>query len=324
MKMADVAEALKAMTVQALRELARKQLGPGYSRLKTKSQLVKALAEGIDKATAKGLLAKLTGRTEKRPAEKRPAEKKAPPSPAPAKREKASGGGPAKAKAKASSGTPEPQPPSERSAGGGEPGARPIAARPAAGGEPRPMYDERLGELPDRYEDDAFVALPLDPKTLFVYWDFAPGSRDEAARGLRSPRALLGVYAGGERVREVDFALESRQFYLSDLPPGRIYHAEIHFVGEDGTRRRLGRPSNAVALAPLGPSSIVDDRFVGFWSLWDRGRWQPTAVPGTAQPDRRLGAGGPSSWPPLRPWLPGGVESVGSSWSAWPGSGAVR
>ncbi|MHB1844808.1 MAG: DUF4912 domain-containing protein, partial [Deltaproteobacteria bacterium] len=190
---------------------------------------------------------------------------------------------------------------------------------------PSPAYDEGLGELPERYEDDAFVALPLDPQALFLYWDFAPATRDEAARGLRHPKTTLGIYSGGERLREVDFALESRSFYVRGLPAGRSYHAEIHFVGEGGERRRLGRPTNRVTLSPSGPSAIVDDRFVTFFSLWDQGAWQSRPAPGTAQHDRLSGAAlGPSSWPPLRPWLAGGGESAGSSWSGWPGSGAVR
>src|SRR5512138_3207566 len=36
----------KKMTLQSLRELARKLLGPGHSRLKTKAEIVRALEEG--------------------------------------------------------------------------------------------------------------------------------------------------------------------------------------------------------------------------------------------------------------------------------------
>ena len=38
---------LKAMTVRALRELARKHIGPGFSKLKTKSEIVAALAAAL-------------------------------------------------------------------------------------------------------------------------------------------------------------------------------------------------------------------------------------------------------------------------------------
>ena len=58
---------LKNMTVQALRNLARKALGPGHSKLKTKTELIEALhsaerkvAGAAEKAATKVKLA--TGR----------------------------------------------------------------------------------------------------------------------------------------------------------------------------------------------------------------------------------------------------------------------
>ena len=41
---------LKLMTVRALRELAKKHLGPGYSRLKTKTELIAELAKSLAEA----------------------------------------------------------------------------------------------------------------------------------------------------------------------------------------------------------------------------------------------------------------------------------
>ncbi|HYG67072.1 MAG TPA: DUF4912 domain-containing protein, partial [Anaeromyxobacteraceae bacterium] len=43
---------LRKMTVQSLRELARKVLGPGYSRLKTKGELVAALEQAEKKVAS--------------------------------------------------------------------------------------------------------------------------------------------------------------------------------------------------------------------------------------------------------------------------------
>ena len=195
-------------------------------------------------------------------------------------------------------------------------------APPAERSAPR-LYDERLGELPDRYQDDAFVALPLDPHSLFVYWDFAPGTTAEAARELPGARAVLRILEGGQPRQEFDFALESRSFYVHGLTPGGTYQAEIQFVSSDGRRRRIGQLSNPVGLPPQGPSSLVDDRFIAF--PWDRGplsaaAFEPRGAPGTPQHAElgELSATGASSWPPLRPWLPGGVRSAGVD---WPGAG---
>ena len=133
-------------------------------------------------------------------------------------------------------------------------------------------YDERLGDLPWSYGDDAFLALPRDPTTLFVYWDFGGETLSRAFEGLDHPRTQLWIHARGgagwERVRAIDFALESRGFYVHDLEPGRVYRAEIHLVDRGGRERLLGAPSNECALPPVGPSPIVDDRFIRIpWDL---------------------------------------------------------
>jgi hypothetical protein len=135
----------------------------------------------------------------------------------------------------------------------------------ALGEAPVSPDDEELGELPWRYGDDAFVALPRDPRTLFLYWDHAEETRARAFEWLDQPRAQLWLFAetegGWERVRVVEFALEARGFYVHDLEPGRTYRAEIHVVDRQGRERRLAEPSNPVALPPSGPSALVDDLF---------------------------------------------------------------
>lgn len=134
-----------------------------------------------------------------------------------------------------------------------------------------PAYDEALGELPWSYGEDALVALPRDPRTLYLWWDHAHPTLAGAFEGLDHPRAQLWLYvreAGWERVRVVDFALESRGYYLHDLEPGRTYRAEIHLVDRQGQDRALPQASSPVTLPPLGPSPAVDDRFVALpWDL---------------------------------------------------------
>jgi uncharacterized protein len=126
--------------------------------------------------------------------------------------------------------------------------------------------DEDLGDLPWGYGDDAFVALPRDPRTLYLYWDHSNGAVAHAFAGLDHPRAQLWVFArvgsSWERVRVVEFALESRGYYVHDLDPGRVYRAEIHVVGRQGEDRLVGAPSNETVLPPVGPSPLVDDRFI--------------------------------------------------------------
>jgi hypothetical protein len=148
-----------------------------------------------------------------------------------------------------------------------------------------PKYDEGLGELPWGYGDDAFVALPRDPTTLFLYWDLSQHTVASGFAGLDHGRAQLWVFGkageGWERLRTLEFALESRGFYVHDLEPGRTYRAEIHAVDRRGQDRLVGRGSNPIALPPIGPSPIVDDRFARI--PWDMplGRLLGPGHPGT-------------------------------------------
>jgi hypothetical protein len=144
----------------------------------------------------------------------------------------------------------------------------PRAERPEVPGP----WDEHLGDLPWSYGDDALVALPRDPRTLYLYWDHAAETVRRAFEGLEGGKAEIWVFAGlpgggWERVRVLGFALESRGWYVHDLDPGRVYRAEIHLVDRNQDRL-LPRPSNAVMLPPVGPSPLVDDRFARI--LWSQ------------------------------------------------------
>jgi uncharacterized protein len=194
--------------------------------------------------------------------------------------------------------------------------------------------DEGLGELPWSYGDDAFVALPRDPRTLFVYWDLARDTVARAFAGIDHPRAQLRVFAavgggGWELVRVVDFALESRCFYVHDLAPGRVYRAEIHVMG-GGKERQLGNPSNEMGLPPSGPSPVVDDRFASIpWDL-PLDRWQREAQAGGAFPEElrdllaRLSDGsgtGPSRGAREAGPAPGAPTSPRGGWGSGSGLG---
>ncbi|WP_147445764.1 DUF4912 domain-containing protein [Corallococcus aberystwythensis] len=125
-----------------------------------------------------------------------------------------------------------------------------------------PERDEHLSMLPLDYQDDAMVLLARDPHTLFVFWDFSDASRNRALDELPSPRAVMKVFDGEGVSREVDFALESRSFYLQGMTPGRTYRVEAHFVGSDGRSRRIGHSSNRATLPPAGPSVDTSIRFL--------------------------------------------------------------
>ncbi len=322
---------LKNMTVQALRELARKAIGRGHSKLKTKKELIEALqaaerkvvgaaekvASKVKEASSRAaratgkLVDTVRGRGEPAAAEKGSKEPSAPATGVEPGRDKVrravrSGAGRAArdavravrevaAKAgvrrkQAARGEPEPDPeghmvarvvgeaalrgaprPMTESALEFERGARApreIAIEPEPGPNAR---DEQLGELPWGYGDDVLMALPRDPTTLFLYWDHAQDTLRQVWQDLDGGRAQLWVFARESdgrwrHVRTIDFALESRSYYVHDLEPGRVYRAEIHVVDLHGKDRLLPRPSNEMMLPRMGPSPIIDDRFMRI--LW--------------------------------------------------------
>lgn len=277
---------LETMTVEALRKLARETLGEESARLKGKKALVAALrtagvmppageasprrkggtaaaaraAKGRGKRAA-GRKAAAATRVGAAPAAE---PEKAPAAPAVAAAEAPAPGVDPEAYFVARVAGEEaartaPHPMTE----GAVEARRPVGPRQVV--QPETGREEELGELPWDYGDDMLVALPRDPHTLFLYWDFRAQTVAEAFAGLQGGRAQLWILAraggGLERARTLDFALESRSFYVHDLQPGRSYVAEIHAIDAAGRERRLGRPSNEVALPPVGPSSLVDDRF---------------------------------------------------------------
>jgi hypothetical protein len=312
----------KKMTLERLRELARSLLGPGQSK-KTKAALVAALegagkatpskpakarvgavgkaaraaAEKVGAAAREGVKAvKAAARAGKAAATKAaPAGKKSPPKARARKAAKPAASVPAAsaphgpdpdgffvARIRGEEAMREaPYPMTETAPGGGWHEDEPRGAA---------VYDEKLGDLPWSYGDDAFVALPRDPSCLFLYWDFAGPTISRGLEGLDHPRTQLWIQARGpgggwDRVRVVDFALESRGFYVHDLEPGRVYRAEIHVVDRGGRERLLGAPSNECGLPPVGPSPIVDDRFIRIpWDL-PLGKLLGPGHPGAPFPD---------------------------------------
>lgn len=137
-----------------------------------------------------------------------------------------------------------------------------VGRSPMGAPASEPKDPEGLGALPSAYEDDTVLLLPRDPQTLFVSWDFSPGTRLLAEGGLEAPRPVLRVFDGEQLVRELGFALEASGFYIQGMTPGRTYRVEAHAVGKDGRSRRIGASSNRVTLPPSGVSSDHTVRFL--------------------------------------------------------------
>lgn len=123
-------------------------------------------------------------------------------------------------------------------------------------------FREDLPAIPDAYEDDRVVLLARDPHTAYLYWDLRPQTRHAAFEGLDAPRAVLRVLEEGREVKTLDVMLESRRFYVHGLTPGRPYRMELLAVGADGTSRRIAEASNTVVLPSDDVSGDHSVRFM--------------------------------------------------------------
>lgn len=127
-----------------------------------------------------------------------------------------------------------------------------------------PMLDD--APLPQRYEVDEVVALPVDPTTAYVYWEV----RDDtlaAARSLSAGRLALRVEAaidGGEtKVREIIPDPGAGDTFVYGLPAGARLTVTLGWrAGRDFSPLAAASPA---ATAHATPAWRVADRVVT-WS----------------------------------------------------------
>src|SRR5438105_15124116 len=120
-------------------------------------------------------------------------------------------------------------------------------------------YVEELGELPWTYGDGRLVALIRDPQTIYVYWDLSQQQIEQAFGGLGTARASLKLWnaRGNDLVREVEVHLDSRGWYVRELPSALELRIELWALGERGARMlRAARP---IKLPPSMPSDVLDE-----------------------------------------------------------------
>jgi Domain of unknown function (DUF4912) len=313
---------LVKMTVSELRELARKYLGGGHSRLKTKSELIAALKQKVSDSRAKAVPAKTKSAPKTKPTRKKEAA---------TRRSKRA---PTARAARVSSGPP---PVPDISALGTPPKASMppkvlnegffVGAQvPTAIARPRsPIH--LAPALPESYGSDDVVAIHRAPGALFVFWDFGEETILAAAQGLVDWRLVLRVYRGAEIVREVPVELVHGRAYLEDLPNDSA-RVELHAVGTNASRRIAGSnvpPSfqsdqpSLLRLADLAWDTPLQAARSGAVRVRE-----PTAESVQAIRARVAGAAGSSS--PLGPWGEQGEQVGGAAGAASPVApwGAVR
>jgi uncharacterized protein len=118
---------------------------------------------------------------------------------------------------------------------------------------------EELGELPWAYGDGRLVALIRDPQTIYVYWDLSQQQIEQAFGGLGTARANLKLWnsRASELLREVEVHLDSRGWYVRELPSALEIRVELWALGDRGAR--LLRAARPIKLPPAQPSDVTDE-----------------------------------------------------------------
>jgi len=274
------------MTVKALRELAREHVGPGFSRLKTKGELVAALNRAFSKrnvdceatpaANANGVSSTGATSSMSAPVAVQNADNAVNP---PVDESAAKRGGvdeeaPAEVAADAGDGQrghevgenllPEEREETERELVQAFGKARAQCSDPFFLNEALEgvlPYDEALGELPESYDEESLVLITKGPYALYLYWDFSQETLARLQR-MRGAVTCLRLFAGDQMVRELECTLNDRSWYFHGLQPGLTYRVELVAFSSEGDVMRIGPASNAVQLPTDAPSPLIDDRFI--------------------------------------------------------------
>jgi hypothetical protein len=169
--------------------------------------------------------------------------------------------------------------------------------------------------LPDRYDVDEVVLMPVDPKTVFVYWEVRQATADEAKKRTPDGRLIVRIVAvtanwEGPRVetRDIDVGELVGDWFVRDLPVGAVLRAAV------GWSRATGFEPLSVAMemtappagaAPIGASERVRFESEGMVATAPS---EEDAVAQAIERARRRIANEPavdprgsSSWPALRP-----------------------
>lgn len=188
---------------------------------------------------------------------------------------------------------PPPMPPEEEEPAANASSSAAAEAEPEeeeAPREPFGMLDDT--PLPTRYDVDECVAIPVDPTTLYVYWEARAATLANVRRAAPGGSLALRIVVivptwDGPQSRTQDVAIDSSlgDWFVRDLPPGCVVRAAIGWKHGDTFDSVAHSPS--LETPPGSPSPLVADVLV---------RWTPTGAvrvrpgdPDAAAIERALG-----------------------------------
>jgi len=189
---------------------------------------------------------------------------------------------------------PPPLPPEEEEAAANAASSM-VAEAPASGAEEEPrepfgMLDDT--PLPNRYDVDECVAIPVDPTTLYVYWEARESTLANVRRAAPGGSLALRIVVivptwDGPQSRTKDVPIDSSlgDWFVRDLPPGCVVRAAIGWKHGDAFDAIAHSPS--LETPPGSPSPLVADVLVR-WTPAGAVRVQP-GDPDAAAIERALG-----------------------------------
>jgi hypothetical protein len=156
--------------------------------------------------------------------------------------------------------------------------------------EPFGMLDD--APLPPRYDVDECVAIPVDPTTLYVYWEAREATLAAVRRAAPSGSLALRIVVivptwDGPRSRTQDVPIDSSlgDWFVRDLPAGCVVRAAIGWKHGEAFESIAHSPS--LETPPGSPSPLVADVLVR-WTPTGAARVQP-GDPDAAAIERALG-----------------------------------
>ncbi len=147
----------------------------------------------------------------------------------------------------------------------------PTVASSALGAQAEPAHMLDDAPLPPRYDVDECVAIPVDPTTLYVYWeirrrtlDYVRATRPDGVVALRAVVIVPTWDGPRSTVRDHDVHAELGDYFLRDLPSGCVVRVAVGY--RHGGSFVAVAHSPALETPPGSEAPVVSDVLVR-WTL---------------------------------------------------------